>query len=124
MTIDRLTRLHSIGLVETEYRDLEDKCYLEDRLEYSLEDWALAYPDWSEEQISYMVELVETEMDVHQPPISDEELGSMMGEAEHEGYDGWSRGEAVIIQLFVADVKRAIRLSRNEPDPYKNLTKF
>ncbi len=124
MTIKRTERLQCLSKVQDAYDDLYERDYLEDRREYDLEDWVKAYPDWTEEQCSYMMELVSTEFDTVGPPISDEEIGSMLGEAEHEGYSGWSPGEAVIIKLFVADIKRAVRLSRDEPDDFKGQTRY
>lgn len=110
--INRQARLASVGEVQREFAYLDDEGYFDRPAHWSLDDYKKAYPHWTVEQCSYMADLVYILNESVAPAITDQELGEMVGEAEHEGYDGWSDGERLIIELFVADLRRAVTASR------------
>ena len=80
---------------------------IEDRLEYTDEDLKLAYPQLGDLNIQYLRDLLD---DVrNDKPIIDldydaELIKEMIGEACHQGLDGWSVEESACIEAFLRDI--------------------
>lgn len=93
--------------------------------EYTEEQLACAYPNLDEVQLSYLRELIQLPYNkdyrslYSMLPSNDAQPDAQLrkdcvcetlGEAMHQGLEGWSDGEKVVIELFLMDVGIASNL--------------
>ncbi len=93
------------------WRRIMDEDVLEDRREYEIDQLETMYGLDNEDagQLHILIQ------DSFEPrgwatePAQD--LKDMLGEAEHEGFDGWSDSDRFVIMAFLADISKALRSS-------------
>ncbi len=118
--LNKEERLQDIGEVLQILEDLEEADVIEDRREYDEEEFARSYPDLTAEQVSYLHELVQSRFEnvasLYRSSWSATNgriVAETITEAIHQGLDGWSDGEQVVIRLFLHDLGRAVMQDPN-----------
>lgn len=98
---------------------------IEDRKEYDKEMLLTMYfnglPASPNEliQVNYLYRLIQTGFDPDAGSILSQDpkqIGETLQEACHQSLDGWEPGEKVIIELFLQDIAKAVKLSYQTPD--------
>ena len=85
---------------------------VEDRLEYSKEDLEQAYTDLEPIQIEYIQELlddVRNSKGIINLGDNGDLVLEMIGEACHQGLDGWTQTEQNTISAFLRDIGLAVK---------------
>jgi hypothetical protein len=88
---------------------------IEDRLEYCLTDFQKAYPDLDEVKMTYLLELLNDHrggQGIINMNYPGELIKEMLGEACHQGLDGWTETEQATITAFLRDIGLACNLSQ------------
>lgn len=97
----------------------EDEELFNDRREYTVEDLARAYSVPEEEAVlifNWIQSRVNPRYSVYGNGADftkgSEELGNMIKESLHQGLDGWSAYQKVVIEAYLADIGLAISNSK------------
>jgi len=99
------------------YQDILDNDLLEDRREYSTDDYITSY-EMTREEADYLDRLVQAHFDAEAvEPYGAPELGETVTESIHQGFDGWSDGEKAVIQTYLNDIGKAIYHGRKMNTP-------
>lgn len=94
------------------YEEIGELNLLEDRREYSLEDLQWSEPTFSQEEINYLYRLIQMNFHpsagkIYRSNWTSEEalkLAENITESIHQGLDGWTDAEKVIINLYLHDL--------------------
>jgi len=110
-----MTNLNSLTDAMMIYQGWIKDDLIEDRMEYSVEDLQKAYPDLSDQNIKYLTELlndVRAGKGIINLDYSGDLIKEVIGEACHQGLDGWSEIEQATITAFLRDIGLACSLSQ------------
>jgi hypothetical protein len=110
------------------YDEIEELGYLEDRREYSTEDYAKAYPHLSDQEVDDLKYLIDRNFDPGRVSAYKAEdrydprlVVTTITEALHQGLDGWTTHEQCVIGRFLDDIMLAVKHSLptegNSDDP-------
>ncbi len=98
-------------------QEMEDLGILEDRTEYDIEDLKKGYDlDHETAKTLYMFLQVER-YGLDWDRWSGDQIKDMIGEASHQGYDGYSRTEQITITAFLYDIVAALKVDEDRPLP-------
>ena len=88
-----------------------DDDVLEDRREYDKEMIRTGY-DLNKYDGEMLYNLIQGNFRPNWDKYTAKEVYDMIGEAEHEGFDGWSESDRVVIMAFLADIGLALQMSK------------
>ena len=93
---------------------LDDEPIMNDRREYEPDQLERMY-DLTEYDAALLAVLIKGHFEPGVYSLSDldpTEVVDMIGESEHEGFDGWSESDKVVIIAFLYDIVSAVKSER------------